>query len=80
MKPDDTAKVQTYMIAILQNPKFFDWAAMRYGNIREGVPDLAVGPLAIAVAHLERELNDVYTSRPEVSRGCRGPRIQKEEK
>jgi hypothetical protein len=64
---DDAAvnsKVQSYMVAVLQNPRFFDWAAKRYGNIDiGGVPDLAVGALAIAVAHLERELKDVYTHR-----------------
>jgi hypothetical protein len=69
------SKVQTYMVAVLQNPRFFDWAAKRYGNIDVGgVPDLAVGPLAVAIFQLERELKDVYTSRPEVSRGSRGPR------
>jgi hypothetical protein len=65
-------KMQTYMVAVLQNPRFFDWAAKRYGNIDiGGVPNLAVGPLATAIFQLERELKEVYTAKREVSRGSR---------
>lgn len=50
------------MTAILQNPKFIEWAAKRYGQLQtsgEGlVADVAVEPLATAVAALEKELSD----------------------
>lgn len=53
-------RVQSYMTAILQNPKFFDWAARRYGKLLtsgEGlIPDVAVEPLAKAVVALEEQL------------------------
>lgn len=53
-------RVQVYMTAMLQNPKFIEWAAKRYGQLLttgEGlVCDVAVGPLATAVAHLEKQL------------------------
>lgn len=53
-------RAQSYMAAILQNPKFIEWAAKRYGQLQtsgEGlVADVAVGPLATAVAHLEAQL------------------------
>lgn len=26
-------RVQLYMSSLLQNPKFFDWAVMRYGEL-----------------------------------------------
>jgi hypothetical protein len=56
-------KVQTYMTSILANPKFLEWAAKRYGQLQtsgEGlVCDVAVGQLATAIAHLERQLNDL---------------------
>ncbi len=54
------AKVQAYMVALLQNPRFLEWAARRYGQCLtsgEGlICDVAVGPLATAVAHLEKNL------------------------
>ena len=53
-------KVQAYMTALLQNPKFIEWAAKRYGQLLttgEGlVCDVAVQPLATAIAHLEKHL------------------------
>lgn len=55
-------KVQVYMSALLQNPKFIEWAAKRYGQLQtsgEGlVCDVAVGPLATAVVQLEQQLNE----------------------
>jgi hypothetical protein len=69
------SKVQAYMVAVLQNPRFFDWAAMRYGGFgKEAAPDLAVGPLAVAIFMLERELKDMYSHTAIQSRGHRGPR------
>lgn len=65
------AKVQAYMTAILQNPKFFEWAAKRYGQLLttgEGlVCDVAVGPLATAVAQLERQLNESISEEPKAN-------------
>lgn len=50
------------MSALLQNPKFIEWAAKRYGQLQtsgEGlVCDVAVGPLATAVVQLEQQLNE----------------------
>lgn len=55
-------RVQSYMTAILQNPKFIEWAAKRYGQLQttgEGlVCDVAVQPLATAIAHLEKHLTE----------------------
>lgn len=55
------AKLQAYMTALLKNPKFFEWAAKRYGTLLttgEGlVCDLGADKVASAVADLERFLS-----------------------
>lgn len=65
------ARVQAYMTAILQNPRFIDWAARRYGQLQtsgEGlVPDVAVGPLATAIVHLEKQLTEQLSEDPKAN-------------
>jgi hypothetical protein len=65
------AKVQAYMTAILQNPKFFEWAAKRYGQLQttgEGlVCDVAVAPLATAISHLEKHLTETLPEDPKAN-------------